>query len=68
MAPWLAGKLGEQSVHLPFWVGAVAVVAAVGVFLTGRDIVRTAVDAKPGHGAEPIGSEVEAEAVTVGDA
>lgn len=67
-APWLAGTLGEQSVHLPFWVGTVAVVAAVGVFLTGRDIVRTAVDAKPGHGAEPIGSEVEAEAVTVGDA
>ena len=22
-APWVAGKLGESNVHMPFWVGAV---------------------------------------------
>ncbi len=36
VAPWLAGVLGEQvSVHLPYWVGAGAVLAgAVVLFLT----------------------------------
>ncbi|OBF35024.1 MFS transporter [Mycolicibacterium peregrinum] len=36
VAPWLAGVLGEQvSVHLPYWVGAGAVLAGAGVlFLT----------------------------------
>ncbi len=29
VAPWLAGVLGERvSAHLPFWVGAAAVLAA----------------------------------------
>ena len=37
MAPWLAGVLGEQvSVHLPFWVGAVAVLMAAGVLAATR--------------------------------
>lgn len=32
MAPWLAGFLGERfGAHLPFWVGAAAVLAAAGV-------------------------------------
>ena len=32
VAPWLAGVLGEQvNVHLPYWVGAAAVLAAAGV-------------------------------------
>ena len=43
LAPWLAGRLGEQvNVHLPYWVGAAAVLLGVGVLavtrrhLTGR--------------------------------
>jgi len=35
IAPWLAGKLGEQvSPHLPFWVGAATVLAGA-VLLVG---------------------------------
>jgi MFS family permease len=65
VAPWLAGTLGERSIHLPFWVGAGAVLLSVAVLTTGRSFVR-AIDAQPGHGAEPIDSEVEAESVTLG--
>lgn len=37
VAPWLAGTLGERvSVHLPFWVGAGAVVLAVVVLACTR--------------------------------
>jgi MFS family permease len=40
IAPWLAGKLGETvSPHVPFWVGAVATVLAVGVLWTGRGVL-----------------------------
>jgi MFS family permease len=67
VAPWLAGTLGERSVHIPFWVGAGAVVLAVAVLTTGRSFVRT-IDDEPGHGAEPVDSRTEAEAVTVGSA
>ena len=36
VAPWLAGKLGEEvNIQLPFYVGAFAVVLAVGVLATG---------------------------------
>lgn len=65
VAPWMAGVLGERSAHLPFWVGAVAVLLGVAVLLTGRTLVR-AIDDQPDHGAEPVGSEVEAAAVTAG--
>ncbi|WP_454790893.1 MFS transporter [Mycolicibacterium lutetiense] len=51
VAPWLAGVLGEQvSVHLPYWVGAGAVLAGAGVlFLTrphlrGIDVEETELD------------------------
>ena len=67
VAPWLAGKLGEASVHIPFWVGAGAVVLAVAVLSTGHSLVRR-IDDEPGHGAEPVESEDEAEAVTLGSA
>ena len=67
VAPWLAGHLGERSVHLPFWVGAGSVVLAVLVLLTARGIIRS-LDDTPGHGAEPVASRTEAEALTVGDA
>src|SRR5580765_674163 len=33
IAPWLAGKLGERSVHVPFWVGSGAVLLAILVLL-----------------------------------
>jgi predicted MFS family arabinose efflux permease len=37
VAPWLAGELGERiSVHLPFWVGAGAVLLAAGVLALTR--------------------------------
>lgn len=40
LAPWLAGFLGERfGAHLPFWVGAAAVLAAAGVLgLTSRHL------------------------------
>ncbi len=65
IAPWLAGTLGERSVHAPFWVGAVAVVLAALTLGTIRDLIH-ALDCQPGHGAEPIDSEIEAQAVTTG--
>ena len=37
----------------------------VAVLLTGRTLVR-AIEDQPDHGAEPVGSEVEAAAVTAG--
>jgi MFS transporter, ACDE family, multidrug resistance protein len=64
VAPYMAGKLGETSVHLPFWVGAVAVLAGVAVLLSGRAYLH-GVD----HELDPVGSVgsvQEAEAVTVG--
>ncbi|MDT7760918.1 MAG: transporter, family, multidrug resistance protein [Mycobacterium sp.] len=37
LAPWLAGVLGERiSVHLPFWVGAAAVLLGAGVLFVTR--------------------------------
>ena len=67
VAPWLAGRLGEESIQLPFWVGAGAVVLGVLVLRIARAELRD-IDAQPGHGAEAIIAELEAEAVTVGDA
>ena len=67
IAPWLAGVLGEYSMHLPFWVGAVAVGGAIAVLASARGRLRV-IDDQPGHGAEPINSETEAAAVTLGDA
>ncbi len=66
VAPWLAGTVGERSIHLPFWIGAGAVVLAVLVLLTARRHL-AAIDAEPDHGAEPVTSRVEAEALTIGD-
>jgi MFS transporter, ACDE family, multidrug resistance protein len=37
VAPWLAGVLGETfNAHLPFWVGAAAVLAGAGVLMMSR--------------------------------
>ena len=64
VAPWLAGVLGERiSVHLPFWVGAGAVLlAAVVLFATRKHL--TGVDAPETETDE---REDEATAVTVGN-
>ena len=67
VAPWLAGTLGERSTHQPYWVGSGAVVLAVVVLLTARRIIGS-LDAAPDHGADPVASRAEAEALTVGDA
>lgn len=68
-APWLAGMLGEHvSVHLPFWVGAAAVLlgagilAATRVHLTGIDLGEE-LDEEPEELDE---LEAEATALTVG--
>jgi ACDE family multidrug resistance protein len=63
VAPWLAGVLGEQvNVHLPFWVGAAAVLLGAGVLamtrrhLTGIDVEESELDEVTDH----------AESITVG--
>jgi ACDE family multidrug resistance protein len=65
IAPWLAGKLGEEvNVHLPFWMGAVAVALAVGMLALTRPFL-TGIDKSERPGES---TELEAEALTVGDA
>lgn len=63
VAPWLAGTLGENvSVHLPFWVGAGAVLLAAGVLLATRGHLSHIDDEEtPDEQARE-----EAEALTVG--
>ncbi|GAA5048576.1 MFS transporter [Nocardia callitridis] len=61
-APYLAGKLGESSVGLPFWVGAACTVGAVAVLFVGRHALSHIDEHEPApHSAE------EAQAITVGD-
>ena len=68
LAPYLAGKLGEHyGVHVPFWVGGGAVVAAVLMLTFGRRYL-AGIDAGPGHGAEEHASPAEAEVLTAADA
>lgn len=61
-APYLAGKLGEQHMSLPFWVGAACTAAAVAVLLSGRGLLRGVDD----HDPAPH-SVTEAQAITLGD-
>jgi predicted MFS family arabinose efflux permease len=73
VAPWLAGKLGEEvNVHVPFWVGAGAVLLGVGVLALSRSHLRHIDDPEEGaHGGArtPLGREQdEAVAISVGDA
>ncbi|BBY52605.1 MFS transporter [Mycolicibacterium arabiense] len=64
VAPWLAGVLGERiSVHLPFWVGAGAVLLAAAVLFATRGHL-AGVDAEEDAEDEAID---EATAVTVGN-
>ncbi len=63
VAPWLAGYLGEQvSVHLPFWVGAVSVLAAAVLITAGRRVL-----AHVEETAVPEGSVAEAQELTAAD-
>ncbi|QEN13661.1 MFS transporter [Mycolicibacterium sp. ELW1] len=75
VAPWLAGVLGERvSVHLPFWVGAGAVLLGAGVLaLTARHL--RGIDTSGGQERSDSGNKQEDEveeiteqatAVTVG--
>ncbi|BBX08704.1 MFS transporter [Mycolicibacterium aichiense] len=75
VAPWLAGVLGERvSVHLPFWVGAGAVLLGAGVLaLTARHL--SGIDTSGGQERSDSGNKQEnaveeiteqATAVTVG--
>jgi MFS family permease len=37
VAPWLAGRLGEDvSIHAPFWMGAAAVTVSILILASGR--------------------------------
>ena len=62
VAPWLAGVLGETiSVHLPFYVGAAAVVGSVVLLAAGRGLL-SHVDVE-----EPAQRPERAQAITIGD-
>lgn len=61
-APWIAGKLGEHSISLPFWLGAACTAAAVGALYLGRNALAHVDD----HDPTPHSVE-EAQAITVGD-
>ncbi|MGW4367473.1 MFS transporter [Nocardia takedensis] len=61
-APYLAGKLGEHNIGLPFWVGAACTAAAVLVLFTGRAALAHIDEHEPApHSVD------EARAITVGD-
>jgi MFS transporter, ACDE family, multidrug resistance protein len=62
VAPWLAGKLGEEiNTHVPFWVGAGATALAVLVLFVGRRTLRH-LDAPDRH------TTAEAEVLATADA
>jgi predicted MFS family arabinose efflux permease len=63
VAPWLAGVLGEEiNVHLPYWVGAAAVLLGAGVLtLTRRHL--SGIDVEEDELEREID---EAEAITIG--
>lgn len=62
VAPWAAGRLGEEvSMSAPFWMAAVAVVIGVAIFSIGARHLRQ-------ENAPAAHSQAEGEAVLVGDA
>ena len=66
LAPWLAGKLGEEvNVHVPFWVGAGGVLLAVLALTVTRPYLR-GIDAEEETAVEEL--EDEALAVSVSEA
>jgi len=70
-APWLAGKLGEEvNVHAPFWVGAGAVLLAVGVLAVSRRYLTHIDDEEADETRDQRIDQLEdeAQAISVGDA
>jgi len=70
-APWLAGKLGEEvNVHAPFWVGAGAVLLAVGVLAVSRRYLTHIDDEEADETRDERIDQLEdeAQAISVGDA
>jgi predicted MFS family arabinose efflux permease len=66
VAPWVAGRLGEEvSVHAPFWMGAIAVAVAVAVLALGAKYLPDHLRRAHSGDEEPL--EQSAEAVAVGD-
>lgn len=62
VAPWAAGRLGEEvSLSAPFWMGTVAVLVGVAIFTYGSRFLR-------GEEAPATHSDAEGEAVLVGGA
>ncbi|WP_067698677.1 MFS transporter [Nocardia jejuensis] len=61
-APYLAGKLGEHHMALPFWVGAACTAAAVAVLLSGRKLLSHMDDRAPATH-----TPAEAQAIALGD-
>jgi MFS family permease len=58
IAPWAAGRIaGAHGDHLPFYIGAAAIVGAIGVLATGHRLLEgaEAVQALP----EPLDSEAD---------
>jgi len=72
VAPWLAGKLGEEvNIHVPFWVGAAGVLLAVVVLAATRPYLRHIDEPEPAESPSQREVEVledEAMALSVGDA
>src|SRR5699024_5378087 len=61
VAPWAAGRLGEEINHsAPFWMGAGAVLVGAAVFMAGSRYLR-------GDQTPAPHSEAEGEALLVGD-
>ena len=61
VAPWAAGRLGEEINHsAPFWMGAAAVLIGAVVFMAGSRYLR-------GEQTPPPHSEAEGEALLIGD-
>jgi MFS transporter, ACDE family, multidrug resistance protein len=68
LAPYVAGRMAERwGVHVPFYVAAASVIAAIAVLSTGHGLLRAAEEnktaelARPGHDLEAAEGEALAE-------
>ena len=59
LAPFAAGKLVEHfNVHVPFAIGAITVLVAIGVLASGRKLLAEADRSLAGHGDDDVSGEV----------
>jgi len=59
LAPFAAGKLVEHfNVHVPFAIGAVTVLVAIGVLASGRRLLAEADRNLAGHGDDDVSGEI----------